>query len=202
MAKTNYTKQIISDYCVLDTETTGLSANYDSVIEIGLLKVRNNKIVERYSQLIHPNKVKRGYSAENSNTTNDKFIGHIIGSFITELTGITDDMVKDAPYIKDVENLVHDFIENDVILGHNTSFDIRFLNASFSKIIENKYMDTMPFSRKIYPHFPTHKLSYLTEKLGLSNNEHRALADCVATKELYDNLKLYLTKNNLKIDNL
>ncbi len=54
MGSTNYTKQIIDDYCVLDTETTGLSAYYDEIIEIGILRVRGNRIVDQYSQLIQP----------------------------------------------------------------------------------------------------------------------------------------------------
>ena len=54
MRETNYTRQIIDDYCVLDTETTGLSAYYDEIIEIGIIRVRNNHIVDKYSQLIKP----------------------------------------------------------------------------------------------------------------------------------------------------
>ena len=79
MSNPNYTRQLISDYCVLDTETTGLSAYYDEVIEIGILKVRNNNIVEKFSQLIKPE--------------------HEIDDFITDLTGITNDMVCDKPSI-------------------------------------------------------------------------------------------------------
>lgn len=69
MANKNYIKKIIDDYCVLDTETTGLSAYYDEIIEIGILRVRNNEIVDQYSQLIQPESP--------------------IDSFITSLTGIT-----------------------------------------------------------------------------------------------------------------
>ena len=73
MANKNYIKKIIDDYCVLDTETTGLSAYYDEIIEIGILRVRNNEIVDQDSQLIHPESP--------------------IDSFITSLTGITNEMV-------------------------------------------------------------------------------------------------------------
>ena len=69
MANKNYIKKIIDDYCVLDIETTGLSAYYDEIIEIGILRVRNNEIVDQYSQLIQPESP--------------------IDSFITSLTGIT-----------------------------------------------------------------------------------------------------------------
>ena len=78
MKNTNYTKQIISDYCVLDTETTGLSSYYDEVIEIGILRIRDNKIVGRYSQLVQPK--------------------YEIDSFVTSLTGITNEMSKKRCY--------------------------------------------------------------------------------------------------------
>ena len=111
MGNTNYTKQIIDNYCVLDTETTGLSAYYDEVIEIGILRVRDNVIVEQYSQLIQPE--------------------YEINSFITALTGITNEMVAGMPSIKEVKNDVLSFLGDDISLGHNTSFDIRFLSEGF-----------------------------------------------------------------------
>ena len=237
----NYIRALINDYCVLDTETTGLSAEYDDVIEIALLRVRDNEIVDRYTQLIHPsweylddeedeitdedlagvseqnrNLVKRilelskeanAEDEDNNDYKDDDDIfedngRHLIDPFITSLTGITDDMVKDAPYLEDVEKDVLAFIGNDVILGHHTSFDIRFLNAGFKQKIENKYMDTMHFARKVYPSLESHSLAFLSEYLGLSRSTHRALADCIATKDLYDNLKAYMVENNLKISDL
>lgn len=182
MNNTNYTQRIIDDYCVLDTETTGLSAYYDEVIEIGILRVRKNQIVKQYSQLIHPE-----YS---------------IDPFITKLTGITNDMVAGMPSILDVKDTVIDFLGDDVILGHNTSFDIKFLNEGFGRQLNNPYMDTMQFARKIYPELKHHRLSDLTAYLALSNNEHRALADCIATKELYDAIKNTMANRHLGIDDL
>lgn len=79
----NYVKKIVSDYCVLDTETTGLSAYYDEVIEIGILKVRSGDVTDRYEQLIRPK--------------------YEIDGFITSLTGITNEMVADKPPIEDVK---------------------------------------------------------------------------------------------------
>lgn len=182
MANKNYTKQIINDYCVLDTETTGLSSYYNEIIEIGILKVRDNKIVDRYSQLIKPN-------CE-------------IDPFITSLTGITNEMLKDMPAIDFVMSDVLSFIGMDVIIGHNTSFDIRFLNAGFNIELDNKYMDTMQFARKLFPELKHHRLSDLTSYLGLSNNEHRSISDCIATKELYDSIKDTMNKRGLKIQDL
>lgn len=182
MANKNYTKQIINNYCVLDTETTGLSSYYDEIIEIGILKARDNKIVDRYSQLIKPD--------------------YEIDPFITSLTGITNDMVKDMPVIDSVMSDVLSFIGGDVIIGHNTSFDIRFLNAGFNIELDNKYMDTMQFAKKLFPELNHHRLSDLTSYLGLSNNEHRSIADCIATKELYDSIKDTMDKRGLEIQDL
>lgn len=182
MGNKNYIKALIDDYCVLDTETTGLSAYYDEIIEIGILRVRNNTIVDKYSQLIKPE--------------------YEIDSFITALTGITNEMVADMPSILDVKNKVLTFLGDDVIIGHNTSFDIRFLSEGFSQPIDNKYMDTMQFARKVYPELPHHRLSDLSKHLCLSQNSHRSIADCVTTKELYDAVKSTMFERNLKIEDL
>lgn len=181
-SSSNYTKQLIDDYCVLDTETTGLSAYYDEIIEIGILRVRNNEIVDRYDQLIKPN--------------------FDIDGFITALTGITNDMLEGMPSIADVKTAVLSFIGDDIILGHNTSFDMRFLNEGFKTQLSNQYMDTMQFARKLYPELKHYSLSDLTDYLGLHNNEHRALADCIATKELYDAVKTRMVEKNLVIEDL
>lgn len=178
----NYIKDIISNYCVIDTETTGLSSYYDEIIEIGILKIVDNKIVDRYSQLIKPT--------------------YEIDSFVTYLTGITNEMVEGMPSIMDVKNEVLNFIGNDVIIGHNTSFDIRFLNEGFEIELDNKYMDTMQFARKLYPELNHHRLSDLTSFLNLHNNEHRALSDCISTKQLYDSMKLLMKEKNLAIEDL
>lgn len=178
----NYIKDIISNYCVLDTETTGLSSYYDEIIEIGILKIVDNKIVDKYSQLIKPT--------------------YEIDSFVTYLTGITNEMVKGMPSIMDVKNEVLNFIGDDIIIGHNTSFDIRFLNEGFEIELDNKYMDTMQFARKLYPELKHHRLSDLTSFLNLHNNEHRALSDCISTKELYDSIKLLMKQKNLAIEDL
>lgn len=178
----NYTKEIVDDYCVLDTETTGLSSYYDEIIEIGILKVRNNEIVDKYNQLIKPS--------------------YEINSFITDLTGISNEMVKDMPSIIDIKDSVLEFIGNDIIIGHNTSFDIRFINEGFSTNINNKFMDTMQFSRKLFPELEHHRLSDLNKYLNLNNNEHRAISDCISTKYLYDNIKKLMKERKLEINDL
>lgn len=178
----NYIRDIISDYCVIDLETTGLSFTFDKIIEIGILKVRNNEIIDKYSQLINP--------------------GFKIPSYITELTGITNEMLEGKPNISDVINDVMNFIEDDIIIGHYTSFDLNFIKAALNDELKNKYIDTLQFSRKLYPALKHHRLSDMVTLLNLTNNEHRALSDCVSTKELYDHIKSHMEKNNIKINDI
>ena len=181
-SKTNYVKKLIDDYCVLDTETTGLSAYYDEVIEIGILRIRDGQVENRYSQLIKPE--------------------YPISGFITSLTGITNEMVDGMPSIAEVKGQVLSFLGDDVIVGHNISFDMRFLNAAFDDDVENEYMDTMQFSRKLYPELRHHRLSDMAKHLSLSNNEHRAIADCITTQQLYESLKNTMAQKNLAIEDL
>lgn len=92
-----YVRKIIDNYCVLDLETTGLSPNYDSIIEIGIIKVKENKIVDKYNSLINP--------------------GFLINEYITSITGITNEMLKGKPKIIDLKKEVLNFIGNDVLVG-------------------------------------------------------------------------------------
>ena len=174
-----YTKKIIDDYCVIDLETTGLSWADDKIIEIGILKIRNQQIIDKYSQLINPERE--------------------VSPFITKLTGITNDMLLGMPALDEIRDDVFNFIGDDILLGHNTSFDLNFVAYQFDIDIENEYMDTLQFSRKVYPHLPHHRLTDMVELLGLSNNEHRALADCIATHELYEHLKQHILQNQIPL---
>lgn len=174
-----YVKKIVDDYCVVDIETTGLSWQRDQIIEIGIVKVRQGHIFDQYVQLIDPHKD--------------------ISHFITQLTGIDNDMVFGMPELRDIIDEVLDFIGDDIIIGHNTAFDLSFIANHFGQDIENEYMDTLQFSRKVYPHLPHHRLTDMVELLGLSNNEHRALADCIATHELYKHLKQHILQNQIPL---
>lgn len=177
-----YTRKIINDYCVLDLETTGLSFDYDEIIEIGILKIRDNKIIDTFSQLVKPHRE--------------------IDGFITELTGITQEMLNDKPSFHDIKNDVLGFINGDLIVGHNTYFDKNFLENGVGHELDNEYIDTLQFSRKIYPELKSHRLEDMVNFLSLSSNEHRALEDCISTKELYDCIKKEMDQKNLKISDL
>ncbi len=162
-----------SDYTVVDIETTGLSPHKCEIIEISALKVRGDKIVDTFSSLIKPSKP--------------------VSSFITNLTGITNDMVNAAPDIKSVLPEFLTFAGKDFILGHNVNFDINFiydnLKKYFSRDFTNNFIDTMHLSRK-YCDLRRHNLKSLAEHYNISlEGHHRALNDCNITFNVYQNIK-------------
>jgi len=168
-----------SDYTVVDIETTGLSPDRCEIIEISALKVRNNKIVSQFSSLVKP-------------TVN-------IPPFISRLTGITDEMVFSAPQICDVLPEFMNFVENDLILGHNVNFDINFLydnwKKHFKKDFTNDFVDTMRLSRA-YCKLSSHRLKYLAKHYNISTKgHHRALVDCEITYKIYNCIKIEVCQN-------
>lgn len=180
MAK--YVRKLIDDYCVIDLETTGLSFEYSEIIEIGVVKVIDGKIVEKFSTLIKPK--------------------YEVDEYITELTGITNDMLIDAPKFDEIKNEFENFINGFVIVGHNTKFDIGFLEMSLSKKLECEYIDTLQFSRKLFPDLKHHRLKDMVDLLNLSNNNHRAIKDCISTYELYELIKKKMKDENIKVSDI
>ncbi len=177
---TNTRKSIkadISDYTVIDLETTDVNVRICEIIEASAVRVRNNVITDRFSTLIKPVKP--------------------ISSLITSITGITNDMVKDAPSVQQVLPDYLDFIGDDIILGHNVAcFDRNIIKIYCEKLglspFMNDTLDTLTYSRKCDIDVPNRKLTTLTQYFGISHDDaHRALADCIANHECYQKLKKY-----------
>lgn len=160
------------DYVVLDLETTGLSIGDDEIIEIGMIRVRDRVPTETYTSFVKP----------------DRF--DCIPEFITELTGITNEMMAGAPAFASIEHDIESFIGEDAILGHNVSFDLNFLKSAFEKCgkaFKSKYIDTMRISRKLYKDWEHHRLSDLIKNLSVEiGHAHRALDDAIATQKCYE----------------
>lgn len=167
----------VVDYTVVDIETTSLDAAVGEILEISAIKVRNRKEVETFSEIIKVN--------------------HEVGSFTTNLTGITTKMVEEEG--KDLTCVLLDFKEflgDDIIVGHNVNFDINFLYDSMREqlgdYLTNDYIDTLRISRKILKELGHHRLDDLIDYFGLTRRrEHRALNDCVLTNQVYLNLCHY-----------
>lgn len=179
-----------TDFCVLDLETTGLDPSYDEVIEVGIIKIRNNRIIETYHTLVKP---RMTYIADGKEC--------YIDDFIVELTGITNEMLKDAPFFKDVFKDIEDFIGDDIIVGHNINFDINFLydfaRENEFKEVSNDYWDSMKLARRILKDLNHHRLRDLAEFFEINYEGHRALNDCETTFNIMQLLKSYADENNI-----
>jgi DNA polymerase-3 subunit epsilon len=174
------------EFSVIDVETTGLSAKTNHVIEIGLVKVRNYKIVERYETLINP--------------------GSYIPGFISQLTGITDDDVANAPFFSDVVEDLKQFIGETIISGHNLSFDSSFIKYEFFRNGEeplyNEQVCTLKLARRMFPDLKSKSLSSVTKHLKLRNKSaHRALGDAEVTARILIKIIKQLKKES-KVETL
>ncbi|PIC65599.1 PolC-type DNA polymerase III [Sporosarcina sp. P13] len=157
-------------YVVFDVETTGLSAVYDTIIELAAVRVRNGEIIDRFERFANPH--------------------HPLSSVTTNLTGITDDMVKDAPEVSEVMEEFVEFIGDAVLIAHNASFDMGFFYASCkrAKIDVPAYpvIDTLELSRFLYPELRNHRLNTLAKKFDIElTQHHRAIYDTEATAYLF-----------------
>lgn len=169
-------------YVVLDIETTGLSSSYHKITEIAAVKVNDGKIKERYEQLVHP-AVK-------------------IPSFITRLTGIDDEMVKDAPPIEEALPQFLKFTGRNVIVAHNATFDHGFISKNAAKLdlpFVNRPLCTRKLSTRLLPDLPSKRLGAICEHLNIAHpNAHRAMPDVLATHEIFHHLHSLLKQHGIK----
>lgn len=174
-------------FTIIDTETTGLDYEYCDLIEIAAIRVRNGIAVERFSSLVQP--PLEEYWDDGSDDPKYEYVG----SYITELTGITNDMLADAPRPEDVIPQFISFISDDLLIGHNVNFDINFLYDASQKLnikLSNDFIDTMRIARKLLPDLKYHRLKDLVAHFKIKHdNAHRSLSDCEATLRCYVELK-------------
>ncbi len=158
-----------SSFVVFDIETTGLRADRDAITEIGAVKVIGGKVAEKFQTFVNPDMP--------------------IPKSITELTGISDDMVKDAPFIEDALKSFYDFADGSVLVAHNASFDTSFIRAKAKNIglkFDFTYIDTLELARCTVSGLKNYKLDTLSKhfQAGLVNH-HRAIDDAQATAEIF-----------------
>ena len=160
------------NYVIFDLETTGISPNYDEVIEISALKVKGGEVVDEFNTLVNP--------------------GRKIPFGATKVNGITNAMVAEAPAFSHVLAEFLDFAEDLVLVGHNIArFDMRFIwrdaEQYFGEIPQNNYVDTLQVARKHLPKMEHHRLVDLAEHYGISSEgAHRALNDCYMNQKVYE----------------
>lgn len=153
-----------------DTETTGLKPDTDRIIEIAIYDADRDK---SFCHFVNP--------------------GMPIPDESTKITGITDDMVKDAPSFKEVAEMMVEFCQGEVVLiaHNNDGFDKHFLKAEFERakipLPKFPYIDTLKWARKYRPDLPKYSLQYLRELYGFeANNAHRALDDVIIMKQVFE----------------
>ena len=165
-------------YVVFDFETTGVDFMNNGITEIGAVKIEKGKIKEQFTTLVKPD--------------------YPISAEITAITGITPEMVKDAPKIEQVLPDFLKFIEYSVIVAHNAAFDTSFLRRFAN---ENDYevnsavMDTLEMSRRFLPALRHHDLKTVADYFGIVFRHHRALSDAYATAEAFIELMKIKHKN-------
>ena len=156
-------------YVVFDVETTGLSAIYNDLIQVAASKMYKGNIIAEFDEFINP--------------------GHPLSAFTTELTGITDDHVKNAKPLVQVLKEFQEFCKDTVLVAHNASFDVGFMNANYERHglpkITQPVIDTLEFARNLYPEYKRHGLGPLTKRFGVAlEHHHMANYDAEATGRL------------------
>ena len=163
-------QDIDTTYCVFDLETTGLSYRTEKITEIGIMKIKGGEVIDTFSCFVNPEK-------------------HIPEK-VTEVTNITDDMVKDAETIEQVLPKVLEFFGDSVLVAHNADFDIGFLKHN-AKILgyelNNTYLDTLKLAKMLFPNYKKYKLGIIAENLGIKVEvAHRALDDVDTTVKVFN----------------
>ena len=158
------------EFVVFDIETTGLNSHTNEIIEIGAVKIKAGRIVDRYSQLINP--------------------GRPIPYHITEITSITDEQVANEPKINEVIGKFVDFVGDAVLVAHNAPFDMGFIKRDIKKYLNIDYqcsvIDTLQMARDLFPDLKKYGLGDLNKTLGLAlEKHHRAVDDSQATANMF-----------------
>ncbi|BDR58394.1 PolC-type DNA polymerase III [Xylocopilactobacillus apicola] len=157
-------------FVVFDIETTGLSVEFNEIIEIGAVKFAGGKKVGEFQEFIN--------------------IGKPLSEFTKELTSITDENIRSGKSNSEVMTNFHEFIDGAVLVGHNVRFDWDFIDKNFERLnlskVQRPVIDTMGLGRFLYPELANVRLETLAKKVGISlTHHHRAIDDAEGTYEIF-----------------
>lgn len=172
--KTEYETNLnapLTNYVIIDFETTGLNPKTDRIIEVGALKVANGEIVDKYSTYVNPMK-------------------HITKK-VTDLNGISDATVSDAPLENDIILELCEFLSSEILVGYNINFDLTFLNAATERhgigFIPGCTVDVLKLVRSSDLNLENHKLETVMKLIEPDFiQKHQAIEDCYSTKKILD----------------
>lgn len=176
------------NFCVIDLETTGGNPETEKIIEIGMVKIESRKMTEERSFLINPQKD--------------------IPEFVQKLTGIKKEDVQHSPTIEEVIDEILEFIGDSILVAHNTSFDVPFLNGVLKKLqrapLDNKVICTNIMTKYMIPEIMSSNLNYMSQIFNISHSQaHRAIEDARATGLLLlKYMDIFESKNIRKINQL
>jgi len=175
-------KSLDQSYVVLDIETTGLNAKLDKIIEVAAVRLVDNNVVDTFHSMINP-EIDIPYE-------------------ITKLTGITNEMVANAPKTTEVMKLFSEFLQEDCLVAHNAPFDLAFIREQFSIIgrnISNPIVDTLLLSREMLKNLKKHNLGAVSDYFQIQiKKQHRALDDANATAMIFINFKKMLEEKGVR----
>jgi len=175
-------QDIDTTYCVLDLETTGFSATTEKITEVGIMKYKNGEVIDEFSCFVNPEK-------------------HIPAR-VTEVTNITDEMVKDSETIDKVFPKILEFLGDSVIVAHNAGFDVGFLKQNAKNLgyeFNYTYLDTLSLAKDLFPEYKKYKLGKIAENLGIKVEvAHRALDDVDTTVKVFKIMLDMLKKRGAK----
>lgn len=163
-------------YAVVDIETTGGKYNEEGITEIAIYKFDGLKVVDQFISLVNPEKA--------------------IQPFVVNLTGINNDMLRNAPKFYEVAKRIVEITEDCVLVAHNSKFDYRILRTEFKRLgfdFERRSLCTVELSKKLIPGQESYSLGKLVRALGIPlSDRHRASGDAQATVKLF---KMLLAKD-------
>ena len=152
-------------YAAIDLEMTGLKAGFDEIIEVGIVRCTPDQVLERWSSLVRPLEMPP--------------------LRVQRMTGITPEMLAEAPAWADIEAQVRNQLDGATLIGHNVQFDQRFLEAE-GLTSSTPSIDTLPLAQIIDPAAASHRLGDLCQRYGVVlEHGHRALADAEAAREVF-----------------
>jgi DNA polymerase III subunit epsilon len=156
-------------YAIVDIETTGTHAGYNCITEVAIYVHDGEKVVDEWHSLINPKRE--------------------IPQFIVQMTGITNEMVVDAPEFSEVAAEIYSMLHDKIFVAHNAGFDYGFIKSHLGENgyeLRSKKLCTVRLSRKIFPGFKSYSLGRLSESLGVTlENRHRAQGDALATAKIF-----------------
>lgn len=163
----SYSEEFADEYVVFDLETTGLNPRYCGITEIGAVRLRRGEIVDTFSTFVNPEQP--------------------ISQQITDITGITDEMVKDAPKMGEALDMFKFYIGDKPLAAHNAPFDMSFIKKHGEDNgirFDNPCLDTVGLLKRTFPNHKSYSLGNLAADFNIKLRHHRALDDAECTAKL------------------